>query len=140
MSDIAQASVRQQLQMLKEQTRLTGALHEAQVLQLKNWPLVVFQDASGSEFTWDPDKKYVAFVVKIPPRCPSRLRSEAWWKKRVGALNQWVQELLGDEWYIKVRVGKKNYSGARSIRSMAVRKAKVTDAGHDAGTEGGPAH
>lgn len=130
-TDIAQASKRQQLQMLREQTRLTGALHEAQVLQLKLWPMVVFQDAISSSFTWSPEKKVVLFAVEFPDKAPTP--KLAWWKKRVEALNGWVQELLGPEWCIRVGCREEVYSGARKI---------VNDNGNrrDAGTKRSSAH
>jgi hypothetical protein len=110
MSEIYQASVLKQLEMLREQTRLTGGLHEAQVLQLKNWPLVVFDKATSSAFTWDPDKKTVTFTIKEA----GRSRGAAWWKDQVSVLNGWVQVLLGNEWMIYVKCGNKTYSGSRN--------------------------
>lgn len=133
MSEIAQASIPQQLQMLKEQTRLTGALHEAQVLQLKLWPLVVFQNAISSQFTWDPDKKVVIFTISHPAMRAKKAPKLDWWKERVTKLNEWVQVLLGDEWMIQVVAGKKTFNGSR----------KITNVGHrapDAGAKGSAAH
>lgn len=129
MSEMAQASTQQQLQMLKEQTRLTGALHEAQVLQLKMWPLVVFQNAISSEFTWDPDKKVVAFKLDLPTSGP--IGKPEWWQERTDGLNGWVQTLLGDEWCITVLVSQGHYAvkyrGTRKISADAGAKRSSAD-------------
>lgn len=114
-SNLYQASKQQQIAMLREQTRLTGALHEAQVLQLKMWPLVVFDVCVGSKFTWDPEKKLVTFTLDVPPKAKPKL---AWWKQRVEVINGWVQTLLGDEWCIEVKTSGKNsksFKGSRKI-------------------------
>jgi hypothetical protein len=126
MSDLYQPSKEQQLQMLKEQTRLTGALHDAQVLQLKMWPLVVFDRAQGSRFTWDPEKKVVVFMLDMPTK--GKEQKLAWWEERVKVLNGWVQVLLGEDWYIEVKVtGKKSreYRGSRNL-SGAIGNRPVT--------------
>jgi hypothetical protein len=105
-SELYQADALQQLQMLKEQTRLTGALHEAQVVQLKMWPLVLFQDWSKSEFTWDPDQKYVAFKMsKGKKKTRTKAPKLADHQERVDVLAGWVQELLGSEWRVQVQFG-----------------------------------
>jgi hypothetical protein len=110
---IAKATVQQQLALLREQTRLTGGLHHAQVTQLKMWPMVAFDIAVGSSFTWDPKTKVVTFKLDLPKKPQSR--SQAWWKTRVDAVQSWVHELLGDEWQIKVTAGKTTYNGKRKI-------------------------
>ncbi len=112
MSEIASASVSQQLQMLQEQTRMTGALHEAQTLQLKMWPLVLF-DCATSSFTWDPEKKQVLFTVSL-----TKTKKKATIKvltERVEVLNRWVQTLLGDEWHVKLKTSGKGSSDGRWI-------------------------
>jgi hypothetical protein len=131
-SEIAQASVRQQLQMLKAQTRMTGALHEAQVLQLKMWPMVVFDVALSTSFTWDPDEKVVAFKVDMP----KGKKTLTWWKPRVEALNSWVQELLGEDWMILVSDGKNKFRGNRKIHVRGAGTGSEPKPGADAGTKG----
>lgn len=125
LSNLYQASKEQQLALLREQTRLTGALHEAQVLQLKMWPLVAFDIAVASQFTWDPDKKVVTFTIDVLKAKPTL----DWWKPRVEALNGWVQTLLGDEWCIEVKTsGKspKSFRGSRKIVSGSASNRPVT--------------
>jgi hypothetical protein len=122
-SDLYQPNTKQQLQMLREMTRLTGALHEVQVVNLKMWPLVLFTDAKTSSFTWDPDKKLVHVSLMLKPRHPTR--KQAWWKERVGALSSWVHELLGDEWVTNVQI----QNGKRPTIYRGTRK--ITDAGAD---------
>lgn len=110
---IVQPTAQQQIEMLKEQTRLTGALHDAQVLQLKLWPLCVFDTATDSEFTWDPLTREVTFKLSFPKK--AKKPSLGWWKERVSILNKWVQALLGDEWMIHVQSGRLTFNGNRTI-------------------------
>ncbi len=118
MNPLYQPNASQQLQMLKEQTRLTGGLHEAQVLQLKMWPMVVFDTALSSSFTWDPEKKVVVFTITHPTTRSKKKHPLEYWKERVTALNGWVQVLLGDEWMIQVKCGGKTYNGLRSVTNV----------------------
>jgi hypothetical protein len=112
---IAKASVEQQIAMLREQTRITGGLHHAQVTQLKMWPMVAFDIIVGSSFTWDPKTKVVKFKLDLPSKPPARKLE--WWKERVGAVQKWVHSLLGDEWMIQVVAGKKTFNGSRKINA-----------------------
>lgn len=119
MSDLYQPNVKEQLQLLKAQTALTGALHDAQVLQLKMWPLVAFDTATTSEFTWDPEEKLVTFNVNFPKKM--KFPQLDWWKVRVDALQSWVYELLGDNWRIVV-----NVTGSKSRSFSGTRRIHVT--------------
>lgn len=114
---IGKVSVKQQLEMLREQTRLTGGLHEAQVLQLKMWPMVAFDHIVGSSFTWDPKTKVIKFKLELPKR--GATKKLAWWKERVTAVQGWVHQLLGDEWQIQVEAGNQKFNGSRKISDGA---------------------
>ena len=107
---IAKASPTQQLQMLAQLTKMSGGLHEAQVIHLKIWPLLVF-DASASEFTWDPDTKKVTFKLKPA----TSLKKTPSMRQRAETLGQWVQTLLGKEWSIDVVTPKKTYTVIQAI-------------------------
>lgn len=115
MSDLFQPSTKQQIQMLREMTRLTGGLHEAQVLQLKMWPMVLFTGLISHEFTWDETLKEVSFVL-TGKRPPLKVVQAA-----VEVLNSWVQELLGESWIVRVKWGKNSFAGKRSIINVGKR-------------------
>lgn len=119
-----EASVKQQLQMLREQTRLTGGLHEAQVYNLKLWPLVLFDTAKRAEFTWDPDKKVIFYTVV---KGEVRLRKK-WLQGRTDTLGRWVRELLGNEWKTYVEIG-----------NFKLWASENNDGNPDTGTEGSSA-
>lgn len=134
MSDIESPSQRQQLQMLREMTRLTGALHEAQVLQLKMWPLVLFQWVSptGVEFTWSADQKVVAYTLAV---MPGRKVNEKQLQERTAVLNGWLHELLGDEWRVEVTTKGKTAKATHGTRKVNAAPRLVVSRG-----KGKPAH
>ena len=113
-SDLYNASVEEQFAALQEVTRLTGALHEAQKLQLQLWPMLVFQDAIRSEFSWDNDKKTVDFKITLPEGS-KRAKGARLAKTRVGILNGWIQRLLGGEWIAVVSYNGATLRGQRQI-------------------------
>lgn len=134
MSDIESPSQRQQLQMLREMTRMTGALHEAQVLQLKMWPLMLFPWVSikGVEFTWSVEQKVVTYTLST---MPGRKANEKQLQERTGVLNEWLHELLGDEWRVAVTIkGKtaKAIHGTRKINAAPAVSRRKGKAAHRA--------
>lgn len=91
-----------QLAFLREQTRVTGILHDAQVFQLKMWILVVAQHAGDAEIGFDWTKKVVQFKLRsINGPAPANLQ--------VGFenLDNWVKWLLGPEYKVIVKEGRK---------------------------------
>ena len=121
--------IKEQLAELREMTRRTGQLHEIQVIQLKNWPLVVFAFAKSvtvrvvnhveREETKQPEE---APSLDTPPPAPKpaklvqrveflvtshKGKAQSNINKRVRALEVWVKELLGQEWKILVKIDKK---------------------------------
>jgi hypothetical protein len=101
----------EQLMLLRDLTEKSGALHEAQVLQLKLWPLTVFDTyANGSEFQFSWEKHEIDFYLttsskhKPPKDMDSRLK----------ILDTEVKNLLGDSYLVRVRVrGKVIFRGIR---------------------------
>lgn len=102
-----QASVFEQFAVLREQTRITGALHEAQVMQLKVWPLALFDATKDSGFTWEPVARVVTFMPVM------KKRSESWMKPRLKTIFKWTQDLLGGEWQVVVKANGKTYRSSR---------------------------
>lgn len=119
MNDLRGATPEQQLQMLREQTRLTGGLHEAQVIHLKAWPLLLWQEAKSTSFTWDPDSRSIIFDLNHRRGASSLKKDQKWWQQRVDVLTGWVQQLLGDEWMVRVVSGSRKFTGYRKVVSDA---------------------
>lgn len=96
-------NVKQMLLRAKDQTRRTGVLVEAQVLQLRLWPRVVFKDVL--DVIIDPldiEGKTVNYVlrVKTPPKGKDL-------EKRIQVLEQSIHWLLGDDWGFVIKTRQK---------------------------------
>lgn len=92
-----------QLAMLRRITEMTGALHEAQILQLKMWPLYAFPECMSCEFTWDVVTKTVNYRLKMKPG--TRFNKD---REKAGLeLESSIRQLLGDSWSISITVGRK---------------------------------
>ena len=97
----------EKLLLLRDLTKRTGILHEVQVEQLKMWPLIAFEHATNSEFTWDNTTKNVCFSIKTEGASPKKMNERFNW------LDQAVKALLGPEWAIKVKInGKEKFQSS----------------------------
>ncbi len=91
-----------QLMALKALTKQTKMLHEAQVLQLKTWPLILTH-AIKTQITVDFDFKDIIYnIVATKGKKPSR------WAKRLKLLGTYSQALLGTEYSVTVKLKGKN--------------------------------
>jgi hypothetical protein len=92
----------EQLMLLRGMTQTTGALHDAQVLQLKYWPKLVAGDCA-LESRVDTFKKVViyAFKTSLFKRLPKNFDVAC------HNLSKWTQVLLGSEWSVNVVVNEK---------------------------------
>ena len=100
---------------LKEITRLTGGLHEAQLLQLKMWGLGLFSSHTSPktlQIKCNIDTKTINFNIDTPKKPPKD------YSMRISLIKAWVQALLGSEWKVIVKDVRNN----RTIRKG--RKAK----------------
>jgi hypothetical protein len=100
----------EQLTLLRGITGGGQFLHEAQVLQLKIWPLIAAPHADTSDFVFDPEKKTIDFHLKIGKgkKAPPNLED------MFDGLDRSVRAMLGDEWLVRVRVQNKViYRGTR---------------------------
>lgn len=88
-----------QLQELKALTARTGALHEAQVLQMKIWPLLLFGDHAKvkTEVVVGKTVKYSVTSSKVDPKVEPTDRN-----RYAGVLSNWTKELLGDSYRVSV--------------------------------------
>lgn len=102
--------VLEQLMILRGMTKATGALHEAQVLQLKMYPMVMLSNSVSSEFTFDWENRSVEFKVQ------TKGKRDKDFDKRMDCLDKSVKTLLGDEYLVVVNInGKKKFTGARRL-------------------------
>lgn len=111
-SSIQEGDRWEQLMVLRAMTETTGVLHEAQILQLRYWPLAAFPHVSSVTIAYDTGrnhdgedsgKRVMEFRVKVDPkkRAPKNI------KKRFEVLDQSVKDLLGPTWTVRVKAGNK---------------------------------
>jgi len=106
-----------QLILLRSVTDLAGALHEAQVLQLKMWGLLVFQKVpkENIEINVNLEDKVVIYLV------PTITKNIGNYNKILQGLEKNIQLMLGDNWQLVVKHGGvTKYSG--KLKSKNVRK------------------
>lgn len=90
----------QQLALLREQTKVTGLMHEAQVLQLKYWPLLVSPERTAVQLAWDTETMVVSYVFDLSA-CNEEDKDGLSPVAREN-LENWVKQLLGENWALKV--------------------------------------
>ncbi len=95
----------EQLMLLKETTRRTQVLHEAQVLQLRMWPRVFFSKSTNSEFAVDFEKKRIVFTVTVSRKADPKLGKGLATPAAATLLDECVKQLLGADWDVEVKVG-----------------------------------
>ena len=117
-----------QLMDLRALTAVTGVIHEAQVQQIQLWGKLAF-DYTTWEAAIDVESKTVIFVLG-KGKHPKHLAN------LVAGIDRSVHWLLGPDWALHVREGKKAlYEGMRKRRNVhEERKQRIQRAG---GTGGG---
>lgn len=90
-----------QLAHLREFTAKYGLLHDAQVLQLKLWPLVAFPHSTSSKAEVSVEERSVRFQITTKGKGPKNL------SVRLHSLGESVQWLLGADWTVAVYENKK---------------------------------
>lgn len=102
----------EQLLLLKELTKTTGMLHEAQVLQLKLYPLVLTH-AIRSEFQFNFDSKEVIFnLLETKGKAPKGLRT------RLKLLVNYVHTLLGSEYKVTIKFKNRKILSRNGIKNV----------------------
>lgn len=133
-SSIATPSAEQQLLLLRDVYARTGVLHEAQALQLRMWPMGVFEHAKETEARLNHTKKEIDFILKVDKKTePSKEEME----KRCELLDKNVKWLLGEDWLVRVRVRKEVvYRGPR--KAPVEKKEQPNDDGSNGPDGYGP--
>jgi hypothetical protein len=99
----------QQLTLLRDLFRMTGALHEGQALQLRYWPRIAIGHSTHSEvhirFTPGDDKlpRVVTVKAQVAGREPRNL------KVGLAKLDEWIKFLLGEDFEVVVKYGTKTF-------------------------------
>jgi hypothetical protein len=100
-----------QLILLRDLTARMGVIHEAQQLQLKMWPIVLFTHGQKFEERVDINGKEVDFII-----LQTKGKKPADMDERFKALNDWTKWLLGDDWLVRVKLRDKVlYRGMRRV-------------------------
>lgn len=88
---------------LREMTRTTGILHEAQVLQLKYWPLLAATHAKTAVPQVDVTKKICDFQIRLN----KDIKPPADYDARLQKLDEAVKWLLGGDWTVRIKIKNK---------------------------------
>jgi len=100
-----------QLLLAKDLTRRTGILVEAQITQLRIWPMVSFDDVSDVEINpLDVETKTIHYLWRV-----RKVPSGADLMRRAEQLGGWVRSLLGDDWKINIKIKQKKGGPGRLI-------------------------
>lgn len=104
----------EQLMALRGLTAMTGALHEAQVYNLKQWGALAFAHVGKGRWQIEVDIDGRNITYALSPK--RSVRRPAALPKLVAALDRSVHWLLGDEWALHVTEhGKTIYAGERKV-------------------------
>lgn len=93
-----------QFTALRDLTKLTGGLHEAQVNQLKMLPLVVFDNVKGSEFVWEADRRFLTFHVDCEKGFNRKNKETI---NKCNYLLKTVEFLIGTDCALEVKINKR---------------------------------
>lgn len=112
MSDsLFSADAESQLMTLRGLTKNTGVLHEAQVLQVKAWPIVLFSNCKSSKFSFCWEKREVEYDIKTKGRGKKDEMDRG-----VLLLDHYTKTLLGPEYTVTIFFnGVQKYVGMRKI-------------------------
>jgi len=93
--------VREQLQLLKAMTVRTGSIHEAQVLQLKSWPMLI-QNVTKAKAKVDVKTKLVVFDCESTGTRATKLQ-----KKLFESICEWTRSILWNETTVRIIINGK---------------------------------
>jgi hypothetical protein len=119
----------EQLMLLRAVTARTGILHEAQVRQLKLWPLLVFQESKSATCKPNVEKKSIVFDVTNGPKPFKPGRNERRIEPREAPvmLSNWVKQLLGEDWAVTINVKTNGKTKSYSFAAKKVERESVEE-------------
>ena len=100
-----------QLMYLKGMTVRTGSIHEAQALQLRNWPLTI-PGVKSAEAHVNTDAKLIKYI--LTPKNKS-FRTTAKVTETCALIDKYIKTILWDETTVVMEVGKKVIYDSRSL-------------------------
>lgn len=103
----SQQEIMEQLALLRELTRSTGILHEAQKLQLDYWVRVVVDDATGHyiEAKLEGAGRQVTYVVTTSNAKKKKTKKKLQaLQKKLATLDEYVKVLLGRDVTVQVKI------------------------------------
>jgi hypothetical protein len=111
-SDIEDKDMWDQLMALRAITQTTGILHEAQIIQLRYWPRIAIPHSISCEVAYfQKEINEEGEVTQVPTiefrPVLSKAKPPKDLKKRLAGLNRSVKDLLGPNFTVKVKLGKK---------------------------------
>lgn len=116
----------EQILYLKSVTKLTGAIHEWQTLQLKKWPLLIPGVIKGS-FDIDYDTHEIYYLFETNSKFNPKDKFSA---NVLKSLTKWCQFILWDDtqvtWDNKILKKKKTSSRLKSTGGKNVKSKKPT--------------
>jgi hypothetical protein len=96
--NLANATQEEQLLLLRDMTARMGVLHEAQILQLKMWPLFLFDNLKKCEEHVNIENRVIEYhFLQTKGKYPKDKEA------RLNALMDWTKWLLGHDWMIRVK-------------------------------------
>ena len=96
--NLANASHEEQLLLLRDMTARMGVIHDAQMLQLKMWPLVLFDNVKKCEEHVNIEQKVLEFHI-LQTKGKYAVDRE----KRFEHLVDWSKWLLGHDWIVRIK-------------------------------------
>lgn len=91
-------SLKEQLLLMKQATMLSGGIHEAQALQLRNYPLII-EGANKAITKIDTEKKIVYYDVTM-----AKFKNTKKFKKTCEAIATWVRSVIWDDTSIVFKI------------------------------------
>lgn len=103
-----------QILSLRALTATTGAIHEAQLLQLRMWGGIAFKGLGKWSASPDVSTKTVTYTLDEKKKLPKGF------PKLVAALDRSIHWLLGEDWALTIsQSGKLLYEGSREVTNVA---------------------
>jgi hypothetical protein len=111
MAEPQEMSFFQQLMYLKGLTVRTGVIHEAQAVQIRNWPLAI-PGVRSAEAHVDTDQKIVRYILKPKAK---QLRVTAKVKEICSTVDKFIKTILWNETTVIIEANKTVIFDSRTI-------------------------
>lgn len=122
------SELQEQMVLLRDLTRKTGAIHEAQALHLKIWPRVQIDNCTFAEAHVDTEACSLKYLLTFKGRTPAKKLMTV----HLSMIFDCVQWLLGDEWSVSAY---RKDGSKQTLLGERRRKAGVPDRKKYAGTD-----